>query len=104
MPLPRLVELFATGEIVGSNTAISLENGRFEPSAEYAELSRFMTSPALKWDADFPTDAIDRGRLDPARLPTRLFHLACVGRRALWSSATALDASACSSSRARPSA
>src|SRR6202035_5388871 len=35
-----------------------------------------MTSPALRWDADFPADAIDRGGLDPARLPTRLFHLA----------------------------
>lgn len=79
MPLPRLVEMFATGEIVGSNTAISVENGRFKPSAECAEVSRFMTSPALKWDADFPTEAIDRGKLDPARLPTRLFHL-CVRR------------------------
>ena len=35
-----------------------------------------MTSPALKWDADLPADAIDRGGLDPARLPTRIFHLA----------------------------
>jgi serine/threonine-protein kinase len=75
MSLPRLVELFATGEVVGSNTAISVENGRFKPSSECAEISRFMSSPALKWDADFPTEAIDRGKLDPARLPTRLFHL-----------------------------
>jgi serine/threonine-protein kinase len=35
-----------------------------------------MMSPALKWDADFPTEAGDRGPLDRARLPTRLFHLA----------------------------
>src|SRR3984885_14345479 len=35
-----------------------------------------MTSPALKWDTDFPSDAVDRGQLLPARLPTRLFHVA----------------------------
>jgi serine/threonine protein kinase len=73
--LPRLVELFATGE-VGSKVAISRESGRFRPAVEFPELARFMTSPALKWDVDFPADAVDRGHLDPARLPTRLFHLA----------------------------
>ncbi len=75
IPFPRLIELFATGE-VGSRCTIARENGRFKPPTEYAELGRFLTSPALKWDADFPADAIDRGQLDPARLPTRLFHLA----------------------------
>jgi eukaryotic-like serine/threonine-protein kinase len=73
--LPRLVELFATGE-AGSKVAIARESARFRPAVDYPELARFMTSPALKWDVDFPADAIDRGQLDPARLPTRLFHLA----------------------------
>jgi serine/threonine-protein kinase len=71
----RLVELFATGDL-GFSCSIAREHGRFRPATEYAELSRFMNSPALKWDADFPSDAIDRGVLDPARLPTRLFHIA----------------------------
>jgi serine/threonine-protein kinase len=75
LALPGLIELFATGE-AGSKVTIARENGRFRPAADYPELSRFLTSPALKWDADFPADAIDRGHLDPARLPTRLFHLA----------------------------
>ncbi|HEX3346317.1 MAG TPA: serine/threonine-protein kinase [Polyangiaceae bacterium] len=75
MPFPRLIELFATGA-VGSKVTIAREHGRFKAAAEYPELSRFMTSPALKWDAEFPADAIDRGHLDPARLPTRIFHLA----------------------------
>jgi serine/threonine protein kinase len=75
MAFPHLVELFATGEI-GSSCSIAREHGRFRPPTEYAELSRFMTSPALKWDAEFPAGAEDRGTLDPARLPTRLFHLA----------------------------
>jgi serine/threonine protein kinase len=75
MPFPSVIELFATGE-VGSDCTIAREQGRFRPPTEYVELSRFLTSPALKWDADFASDPIDRGHLDPARLPTRLFHLA----------------------------
>jgi serine/threonine-protein kinase len=71
----RLVELFATGEL-GLSCSIAREHGRFRPATEYPELSRFMNSPALQWEADFPADAIDRGALDPARLPTRLFHIA----------------------------
>jgi eukaryotic-like serine/threonine-protein kinase len=73
--LPRLIELYATGQ-AGPNCAIARERGRFKPANEYPEIGRFMTSPALKWDVDFPADAIDKGGLDPARLPTRLFHLA----------------------------
>ena len=72
---PRLVELFATGE-VSASCSIAREHGRFRPPSEYAELSRFVNSPALKWDSDFPANASDRGTLDPARLPTRLFQLA----------------------------
>jgi serine/threonine-protein kinase len=72
---PRLIELFATGE-VGSSCSIARAQGSFKPAGEYDEFSRFTTSPALRWDVDFPADAIDRGRLDPARLPTRIFHLA----------------------------
>ncbi|HEY8086847.1 MAG TPA: serine/threonine-protein kinase, partial [Polyangiaceae bacterium] len=75
MPFPRLIELFATG-MVTTRISISRDGGRFKPAEEYAELARFMTSPALKWDTEFPADSIDSGRLDPARLPTRLFHLA----------------------------
>jgi serine/threonine-protein kinase len=75
MTFAQLVELFATGEI-GSTCTIAREHGRFRPAAEYPELARFMNSPALRWDAEFPADAIDRGLLDPARLPTRLFHIA----------------------------
>ncbi len=75
MSFPMLIELFATGE-VGSTCVIALENGRFKPAAEYPELSRFLISPALAWDAELPTDAADAGDIDPSRLPTRFFHLA----------------------------
>ncbi len=72
---PKLIELFATGD-VGSKCFIAREQGRFRPASDFSELARFTSSPALKWDADFPADAIDRGQLDPTRLPTRLFHIA----------------------------
>ena len=72
---PRLVELFATGS-AGSRTMISRENGPFKLASEYSELSRFLNSPALQWDVELPMDAIDKGHIDRARLPTRLFHLA----------------------------
>ena len=75
MTFPHLIELFATGAVT-SKVTIARENGRFKLASEYPELSRFLTSPALKWDAEFPAAAIDRGHLDPARLPTRIFHLA----------------------------
>jgi len=75
MAFARVIELFATGE-VGSTCAIGQEHGAFKPPGDYPELARFLSSPALRWDAEFPTDAIDRGQLDPARLPTRLFHMA----------------------------
>jgi eukaryotic-like serine/threonine-protein kinase len=75
LPFPALIELFATGEL-GSTCAVAREHGRFKSPNEYPELARFMVSPALKWDADFPADAVDRGELVPARLPTRIFHLA----------------------------
>jgi serine/threonine protein kinase len=73
--LPRLIEMFATGD-AGSRCTIAREQGRFKPATAYPEIARFLSSPALKWDADLPADAIDRGGLDPARLPTRIFHLA----------------------------
>jgi serine/threonine protein kinase len=75
MSFPAVIELFATGEL-GSSCQIGQERGKFKPPTEYPELSRFLSSPALKWDADFPADAIDRGQFDPSRLPTRLFHVA----------------------------
>jgi serine/threonine protein kinase len=73
--LPQLVELFATGQ-VGTTCSIAREQGRFKPVSRYPELARFVSSPALQWDVALPTDAIDRGVLDPARLPTRIFHMA----------------------------
>ncbi len=73
--LPQLVELFATGQ-VGTTCSIARAQGRFKSVTRYPELARFASSPALQWDVALPADAIDRGQLDPARLPTRIFHMA----------------------------
>jgi serine/threonine protein kinase len=72
---PRLIELFATGN-AGTHSLVARENGRFRSASDYTELTRFTTSPALRWDQEIPVDAIDRGRIDRSRLATRLFHLA----------------------------
>jgi serine/threonine-protein kinase len=61
---------------VGTTCSIALAQGRFKPVDRYPELARFASSPALQWDVALPADAIDRGELDPARLPTRVFHMA----------------------------
>jgi serine/threonine-protein kinase len=75
MSYPRLVELFATGK-VRAKTLIARESAGFKESGTYPELTRFVTSPALRWETDFPRDAKRRGPIDRAFLPTYLFELA----------------------------
>jgi eukaryotic-like serine/threonine-protein kinase len=75
MSYPRLVELFATGK-VGPKTLISRENARFQDAQLFTEFARFVTSPALRWDDEFPRDAKRRGPIVRATLPTYLFDLA----------------------------
>jgi serine/threonine-protein kinase len=75
LTFPAIIELFAVGEIGGS-AQISQERGKFKPASDYPELARFLSSPALQWEREFPADASDKGQLDPARLPTRIFHMA----------------------------
>ena len=72
---PRLVELFATGRVQASHE-ISREGGTFKDVARFVEFTRFVTSPALRWESDLPADSIDREPVDRKRLPARLFQLA----------------------------
>jgi serine/threonine-protein kinase len=75
MSYPRLVELFATGK-VGHKTLIARESTRFKTPETFPELARFVTSPALRWEDDFPKDAVSRGPIDRATLPAYLFRFA----------------------------
>ncbi|MGO8999040.1 MAG: serine/threonine-protein kinase [Polyangiaceae bacterium] len=74
MSYPRLVELFATGRIK-AKALIARESAEYRPAQDYSELQRFVTSPALKWDTDFPPDATGVGALDRVLLPSRVFQL-----------------------------
>jgi len=74
MSYPRLVELFATGR-AGAKTAVARESGTFKLAESFAELGRFVTSPALRWDEELPGDAIVRGPIDRRTLPSILFGL-----------------------------
>jgi eukaryotic-like serine/threonine-protein kinase len=75
MSYPRLVELFATGK-VGPKTLISRESARFQGAETFSEFARFVTSPALRWDDEFPRDAKMRGPIVRKTLPKYLFDLA----------------------------
>ena len=75
MSYPRLIELFATGQ-VSKATRVSRETGSFKEASALPELTRFVTSPALQWDEALPADAKNRKNVDRAALPTRIFALA----------------------------
>ena len=72
MSYPRLVELFATGK-VGHASLVSREAGPFRGAAEYAELMRFVTSPALRWDDE--GEMAWRNAIDPFTLPEQVFRI-----------------------------
>jgi eukaryotic-like serine/threonine-protein kinase len=72
---PRLVELFVTGGI-DHRALISRETSPFRDAASYSELSRFVNSPALRWDEGVFTAQNAVSLIDRVLLPTRLFQLA----------------------------
>jgi serine/threonine-protein kinase len=74
MSYPRLVELFATGRIK-TQALIARESAEFRAPKDYSELQRFVTSPALRWESEFPSDATGVGPLDRVLLPSRVFQL-----------------------------
>lgn len=74
MSYPRLVELFATGRMK-TRALIARESAEFRVAQDYSELQRFVTSPALRWDSEFPADASGVGPLDRVLLPSRVFQL-----------------------------
>ncbi len=72
---PALVELFATGK-VGDDALVSRAGGEYLPPHRFPELSRFITSPALKWTSNMPEGTIDHAQLVRQSLPSRMFYLA----------------------------
>ncbi len=74
MSYPRLIELFATGQI-HPRTELSRESGAFKEALHYNELARFVTSPALRWDEELHGN-VERTMIDRASLPSYLFQIA----------------------------
>jgi hypothetical protein len=72
---PRLVEMWVTGGI-DHRALISRESSPFRDASSYPELSRFVSSPALRWDEGVFTEANGVALIDRVLLPTRLFRLA----------------------------
>lgn len=74
MSYPRLIELFATGQI-HPRTPLSRESSKFKEALHYGELARFVTSPALRWDEE-QSSTLERTQIDRASLPSYLFQIA----------------------------
>ena len=72
---PRLVELFVTGGI-DHRAQISRESGEFRDASTFAELDRFVSSAALRWDDGVFCAQNEAGPIDRVMLPSRMFHLA----------------------------
>jgi serine/threonine-protein kinase len=72
---PRLVELFVTGGI-DHRALVSRETSPFRDAASYADLSRFVQSPAFRWDEGVFTAQNEVTLVDRILLPTHLFRLA----------------------------
>ena len=72
---PRLIELYVTGGI-DHRALVSRETSPFRDAASYAELARFVNSPALRWDDGVFTPQNAVSLIDRVLLPTRLFQIA----------------------------
>jgi serine/threonine-protein kinase len=72
---PRLVEIFVTGGI-DHRAQIARESGAFRDAASFPELTRFVSSAALRWDDSVFCAANELGPIDRVLLPSRMFQLA----------------------------
>ena len=72
---PKLVELYVTGSI-NHHALVSRESSPFKDVASYPELSRFVTSPALRWEDNVFTPSHGRALIDRVLLPARMFQIA----------------------------
>jgi serine/threonine-protein kinase len=72
---PRLVELFVTGGI-DHRAVVSRESGEYRAASTFHELTRFVSSAALRWDDGVFTSLNEVGPIDRVLLPSRMFQLA----------------------------
>ena len=72
---PKLVQMITCGE-VNSDTEVSREGSEFGTASMLAELTRFLSTPALQWRAEETTFATRRGVLGSGRLLPIVHHIA----------------------------
>ena len=72
---PRLVELFVTGNI-DHRAQMSRESGTYRDASSFPELTRFVSSAALRWDDAVFSAANELGPIDRVLLPSRMFQIA----------------------------
>lgn len=72
---PRLVELFVTGGI-DHKAYIARESSEFRDPSTFPELTRFVSSAALRWDDNVFGSAHGVGPIDRVLFPSRMFQLA----------------------------
>jgi len=75
MSFPKLIQLITTGRITASSR-VARDRGDFEAASRLAELTRFVTSPALSWRRGEIDGAIRRGRLQAAELIRETWRIA----------------------------
>lgn len=81
LSFPKLVELITTG-VLDARAEVARGDSGFQSTTHFPELTRFITSPGLRWQDDAQADAAegDQGELAPARLLS-VVHRICVGHR-----------------------
>lgn len=72
---PRLVELFVTG-VIDHRVQMSRESGAYRDASAFPELTRFVSSAALRWDDAVFSSANEAGPIDRVLLPSRMFQIA----------------------------
>ncbi|QQR91454.1 MAG: protein kinase [Myxococcales bacterium] len=71
---PKLVELITSG-IVDSMTLVAKQGTGFRKAREFTEISRFVTSPAFRWDAEELANATKWGELGEGVLLSVVYQL-----------------------------
>jgi len=78
MSYPKLVEMLTSGEI-DADALVSVAGQAARPVREIAEMTRFVTSAGLSWNADELVNVAAKGDIAKVSIPRLLFRLATNG-------------------------
>jgi len=75
MSFPKLIQMITTGQITASSR-VARNRGDFQAAGKLAELTRFVTSPALSWRSGDLDGAVRRGPRQAAELIREVWRIA----------------------------